>query len=49
MAFGMAGIGSAVLGELADATSIGFVYQLCAFLPVIGLLAGFLPAVEGRA
>lgn len=49
LAFGLGGIGAAVLGELADATSIGFVYQLCAFLPVIGLLAGFLPAVEGRA
>ncbi|MBN8281276.1 MAG: MFS transporter, partial [Gammaproteobacteria bacterium] len=47
-AFGLGGIGAAVLGELADATSIGFVFQLCAFLPVIGLLAGFLPAVERR-
>ncbi len=45
-AFGLGGIGAAVLGELADATSIGFVFQVCSFLPVIGLLAGFLPHVE---
>jgi MFS transporter, FSR family, fosmidomycin resistance protein len=42
-AFGMGGIGAAVLGELADATSIRFVYQVCAFLPAIGLLAVLLP------
>ena len=42
-AFGMGGIGAAVLGELADMTSIDFVYQLCAFLPALGLIAGFLP------
>jgi MFS transporter, FSR family, fosmidomycin resistance protein len=42
-AFGMAGIGSAVLGKLADHTSIELVYQVCAFLPLIGLLAGLLP------
>jgi FSR family fosmidomycin resistance protein-like MFS transporter len=49
-AFGLGGIGAAVLGELADATSIGFVYHLCSFLPVIGLLAGFLPQTEdGRS
>lgn len=47
-AFGMGGIGSAVLGELADRTSINEVYQLCAFLPLIGLLTGFLPDIEGR-
>lgn len=49
LAFGLAGIGAAVLGELADATSIGFVYRLCAFLPVIGLLAGLLPDVKKGA
>lgn len=43
LAFGMGGLGSAVLGRLADLTSIGFVYQVCAFLPLIGLLAAFLP------
>jgi FSR family fosmidomycin resistance protein-like MFS transporter len=43
VAFGIGGLGAAVLGELADRTSIGFVYHLCAFLPAIGLLAIFLP------
>jgi len=45
-AFGMAGIGAAVLGKLADMTSINFVYEVCAFLPLIGLLTGFLPDLE---
>lgn len=48
-AFGMGGIGSALLGKLADSTSIGFVYQICAFLPLIGLLTSFLPNIEKRA
>jgi len=43
LAFGLGGIGAAVLGQLADLTSITFVYRLCAFLPAIGLLAAFLP------
>ena len=43
LAFGVAGIGAAVLGWLADLTSIDFVYHVCAFLPAIGLLAAFLP------
>ena len=43
LAFGVAGIGAAFLGWLADATSITFVYHVCAFLPAIGLLAAFLP------
>jgi MFS transporter, FSR family, fosmidomycin resistance protein len=43
VAFGIAGIGAAVLGWLADVTSITFVYHICAFLPAIGLLAAFLP------
>jgi MFS transporter, FSR family, fosmidomycin resistance protein len=47
-AFGMGGIGAAVLGWLADSTSIELVYRLCAFLPMIGLLAGLLPEVERR-
>ncbi len=42
-AFGMAGIGSAVLGKLADATSILFVIKVCSVLPLIGLLTGLLP------
>jgi FSR family fosmidomycin resistance protein-like MFS transporter len=46
LAFGVAGIGAAMLGRLADATSITFVYQLCAFLPAIGLLTVFLPNLE---
>lgn len=47
-AFGIAGIGSAVLGRLADATSIEFVYKICAFLPLIGLLTVFLPNLETK-
>lgn len=47
-AFGMAGIGSAVLGLLADQTSIDFVYRVCAFLPLIGLIAVFLPNLNSR-
>jgi len=39
----MGGIGGAILGRIADATSILFVYKVCAYLPAIGLLAGFLP------
>jgi FSR family fosmidomycin resistance protein-like MFS transporter len=45
-AFGLGGIGSALLGKLADYTSIDFVYRVCAFLPVIGLLTAFLPNRE---
>ena len=48
-AFGMGGLGAAVLGWLADKTSIEFVYQICAFLPLIGLLTWFLPDVEHRS
>jgi len=47
-AFGMAGLGAAILGRLADSTSITFVYQVCAFLPAIGLLTGFLPNLDTR-
>ncbi|MBZ9935125.1 MFS transporter [Mesorhizobium sp. BR1-1-16] len=47
-AFGMGGIGAAALGQLADMTSITFVFQVCAFLPVIGLLTAFLPNVEPK-
>ncbi|HME12471.1 MAG TPA: MFS transporter, partial [Candidatus Acidoferrum sp.] len=45
-AFGMGGIGAAVLGRLADATSIIFVYKLCAYLPAIGLLTALLPTLH---
>ncbi len=48
LAFGMAGIGAAILGELIDFTSIDFVYRICAFLPVIGLLTVFLPDLDAR-
>jgi FSR family fosmidomycin resistance protein-like MFS transporter len=47
-AFGMGGLGAAVLGWLADATSIEFVYRICAYLPLIGVLTAFLPDVEHR-
>jgi len=42
-AFGMGGLGAAVLGHLADVTSIEYVYSVCAYLPAIGMLAAFLP------
>jgi FSR family fosmidomycin resistance protein-like MFS transporter len=44
--FGMGGLGAALLGVLADHTSIDFVYGVCAFLPLIGLLTAFLPNME---
>jgi FSR family fosmidomycin resistance protein-like MFS transporter len=47
-AFGIAGIGSAILGSLADQTSIEYVFRICSFLPLIGLLTGFLPNLEKR-
>lgn len=43
LAFGMGGIGAALLGKLADMTSINFVYHLCSFLPALGVLTAFLP------
>ena len=46
VAFGIAGIGAAVLGRLADQTDIFFVYRVCAFLPIIGVLAFWLPRLE---
>lgn len=45
-AFGFGGLGAALLGQLADATSIGLVFSICSFLPAIGLLTWFLPNVE---
>ncbi|HEY1950486.1 MAG TPA: MFS transporter [Bryobacteraceae bacterium] len=48
-AFGMGGIGAAVLGQIADATSIEFVYRVCSFLPLIGLLTAFLPDSKKHA
>ena len=49
LAFGIGGIGAALLGGLADRAGIGFVYQFCAFLPAIGLLTALLPSVEHPA
>jgi FSR family fosmidomycin resistance protein-like MFS transporter len=48
-AFGIGGLGAAVLGKVADHTGIAFVYQVCAFLPAIGLLAVFLPKLPRAA
>jgi MFS transporter, FSR family, fosmidomycin resistance protein len=47
LAFGTAGIAAALLGELADHTSIGFVYRMCAFMPLLGLFTAFLPDIDG--
>jgi FSR family fosmidomycin resistance protein-like MFS transporter len=46
LAFGMGGIGAAVLGQLADAHGIAYVYRLCAYLPLIGVIAWWLPTPE---
>ena len=45
-AFGMGGVGAALLGKLADLTDINFVYHVCSFLPAIGILTAFLPNLE---
>jgi FSR family fosmidomycin resistance protein-like MFS transporter len=47
-AFGMGGIGSAVLGWLADRTSIEYVFNICAFLPLIGIVTGLLPNISQK-
>lgn len=47
-AFGMGGLGSAILGKLADLTSIAYVFKICAFLPLIGVITGFLPNIESK-
>jgi len=49
VAFGIGGLGAAVLGRVADHTGIGFVYHVCAFLPALGLLAVFLPKMPKLA
>lgn len=43
LAFGLGGIGAALIGQLADVTGIELVFKLCSFLPALGLLAAFLP------
>lgn len=47
-AFGIAGVASAFLGNLADRTSIEYVYHVCSYLPLIGIIAIFLPNIEGK-
>jgi MFS transporter, FSR family, fosmidomycin resistance protein len=49
LSFGLGGVGAALLGILADKTSLTFVYHVCAFLPAVGLLGGFLPSAPGKA
>jgi MFS transporter, FSR family, fosmidomycin resistance protein len=49
LAFGMGGVGAAVLGELADLTSVALVFELCAFLPAIGLVTWLLPNLESSS
>lgn len=48
LAFGMGGVASALLGKLADRTSIEYVYNACAFLPLIGIVTALLPNIEQR-
>jgi FSR family fosmidomycin resistance protein-like MFS transporter len=48
LAFGIGGIGAALLGKLADARGIEYVYSVCSFLPLIGLLTAFLPDLRGQ-
>jgi MFS transporter, FSR family, fosmidomycin resistance protein len=48
LSFGLGGVGAALLGMLADKTSLTFVYHVCAFLPAVGLLGGFLPSAPGK-
>ncbi len=47
-AFGMGGLGSAILGKIADENSIEYVFQLCAYLPLIGIFTAFLPNIESK-
>ncbi|GAB3994972.1 MFS transporter [Spirosoma daeguense] len=47
-AFGMGGLGSALLGKLADYTSITYVFEVCAFLPLLGILTAFLPNLDAK-
>lgn len=47
-AFGMGGLGSALLGQLADYTSVTFVFRLCAFLPLLGIIAWLLPSIKSE-
>jgi len=49
LAFGLGGIGAALIGQVADATSIQFVFRLCSLLPALGLLAALLPHIDAGA
>lgn len=49
LAFGMGGLGSALLGNLADHTSIGYVFRVCAFLPLLGIVTALLPNIKHQA
>jgi FSR family fosmidomycin resistance protein-like MFS transporter len=49
IAFGVGGVGAALLGQVADRWGIELVYRVCSFLPAIGLLTAFLPDIERRA
>jgi FSR family fosmidomycin resistance protein-like MFS transporter len=48
LAFGLGGIGAALIGHLADLTSIQFMFKVCSFLPALGLFAALLPHIETR-
>ncbi len=48
-AFGMGGLGSAILGRIADHTSIAHIFHICSFLPLIGIFTGFLPNIKNKA
>jgi FSR family fosmidomycin resistance protein-like MFS transporter len=48
LAFGLGGIGAALIGQIADAKGIEFVFHLCSFLPALGLLAALLPSIRPR-
>ena len=48
LAFGMGGLGAALLGKLADMTSVNLVYHVCSFLPALGLLTGLLPKIDEK-
>ena len=49
LAFGMGGVGAALLGKLADDNGIEFVYQVCSFLPLLGVFTAFLPDLGRKA
>jgi FSR family fosmidomycin resistance protein-like MFS transporter len=48
LAFGMGGLGSAILGKIADMESVAYVFKICAYLPLIGIFTGLLPDIEGK-